>query len=47
MLHEALVGKNDDLGKTIHALLNFNKYVAILNKRGNIVLLNYSLRYVL
>ena len=47
MLHEALVGKNFVLGKSIHALSNFNNDMFIVNKRDRILLFLGGVRDVL
>ena len=47
MIHKALIGNNYGLGKAIHAFSNFNKDIAIVNKRGNIALFHDGVRYLL
>ena len=42
MLHDALVDKNSVLEEAINTLSDFNKYVALVKKRGDIVLFHDS-----
>ena len=46
-LHEALVGKNSDLEKAIHALLKFNNKMSLVKKRGTLLLFHDGVGYVL
>ena len=47
MLHQALVGKNSDLEKAIHALLKFNNKMSLVKKRGTLLLFHEGVGYVL